>query len=135
MKTIDWHAGFSVGVRSLDEQHKKIVDAINLLGSQINAGVDSEIVSDILTVLTKYAMDHFRDEERLLKENGYPKLANQIREHTLYKKTIVDLCQNATDHEQSVPADILSFLQQWWVHHILEEDMGYRQFLSERGAT
>lgn len=36
--------------------------------------------------------------------------------------------------KDSVLAELLEFLRDWWIHHILEEDMQYRSFFVERGV-
>ena len=66
MDRIDWDPSFSVGVATLDKQHRQIVDMINLLLSDLDATVRSETISDLLTKLTTYASNHFKTEERLL---------------------------------------------------------------------
>ena len=134
MEKIDWNPSFSVGVKLLDEQHKRIVDMYNLLISDSEATVRSETISDLLDRLTKYATEHFRTEEQLLEEYGYPDLARQKAEHKAYRIKIVAFCQSTAIHEESVPAELLNFIRDWWINHILNTDMKYRSFLMERGV-
>ena len=134
MEKIDWNPSFSVGVKLLDEQHKRIVDMSNLLISDREATVRSETISELLDRLTKYATEHFRAEEQLLEEYGYPDLVRQKAEHKAYRIKIVALCQATVSHEDSVPAELLKFMRDWWINHILETDMKYRSFLTERGV-
>ncbi len=133
MERIDWNPSFSVGVKLLDDQHQRIVRMINLLISDPGATVRSETTSELLEMLTKYASDHFQAEEQLLEEYRYPDLAGQKEEHKAYRIKIVGLCQATISHEDSVPEELLKFMSDWWVHHILETDMKYRPFLTERG--
>ncbi len=135
MEKIDWNPSFSVGVKSLDQQHKQIVDMINLMSSDPGATVRSETISELLSRLTKYAKDHFRAEERLLEEHGYPGLAGQKEEHKAYRATVVALCQDTMDHKDSVPQELLRYIRDWWLRHILVTDMKYRSFLVERGVN
>ena len=134
MEKIHWNPSFSVGVRLLDEQHERIVDMINLLISDPEATVRSESISELLNRLTKYATEHFRAEEQLLEKYGYPDLARQKEEHKAYRIKVVALCQATISHEESVPAELLKFMRLWMVNHILESDMKYCSFLTERGV-
>ena len=134
MEKIDWNPSFSVGVKLLDEQHKRILDMYNLLISDSEATVRSETISELLDRLTKYAAEHFQTEERLLEEYGYPDLARHKVEHKEYRIRVVELCQSATIHEESVPAELLKFMRDWWMNHILNTDMKYRSFFMERGV-
>ena len=77
MEKIAWDEGFSVGVRVLDAQHKQIVIMVNTLIEMDEAKVDSEIISDTLTKMTKYASDHFEREEQYMLEYGYPEYSIQ----------------------------------------------------------
>jgi len=134
MEKIDWNSSSSVGAQLFDEQHKQIIDMTNLLISAPQATVRSETISELLAKLTKYASIHFRAEEKLLQENGYPDYALQKAEHKAYRIKIVALCQAAFIHKDSVPTELLMFLRNWWVNHILETDMKYRSFLTESGV-
>ena len=70
MEKIMWDETFSVGVRDLDAQHKQIIILVNTLIEMSDAKVDSEIISDTLTKMTQYAIDHFKKEEQYMLEYG-----------------------------------------------------------------
>ena len=61
MDEIVWQESFSVGVKDLDDQHKQLIKMINTLINQKDVKVNSETISDLLTELTKYAEDHFKN--------------------------------------------------------------------------
>jgi hemerythrin-like metal-binding protein len=134
MELIVWSQSFSVGIAKMDEQHKKIIGMINMLRSKPEVDVRSETVSELLTRLTNYASDHFVLEEQLLVKHGYPELAAQKGAHTTYRTKIAILCQDTIYHSASVPDELLRFLGDWWVDHILGADMRYSSFLIERGV-
>jgi len=126
---IDWNESFSVGVASMDDQHKNIIKCINLLTSDIEVNVSSETVSELLTQLTKYSIDHFKAEEQLLEKYGYPDIESQREEHRTYRIKVITLCQDAMSHQNSVPTELLKFIHDWWRDHILTSDMKYKAFL------
>ena len=135
MEKIDWNPSFSVGVEVLDKQHKQIIDMINLLRSNFKVDVHSETVSELLTRLTNYASDHFATEEQLLEKYRYPELTVQKEAHKAYRMKVIALAENTLSHKASVPEELLQFLGDWWVNHILKTDMRYRPFFMERGVT
>jgi hemerythrin-like metal-binding protein len=135
MQSIIWDPSFSVGVAKLDAQHKKIIDIINLLRSTPDVDVRSETVSELLTRLRNYASDHFATEEQLLVEHGYPELVTHKEAHKAYRRKVMALCEDTMDQNASVPEELLRFLGDWWVNHILGDDMRYRSFLMQRGLT
>ena len=77
MEKILWGENFSVGVRVLDAQHKQIVIMVNTLIEMNEAKVDSEIISDTLTKMTQFAIDHLKTEEQYMLEYGYPEYSIQ----------------------------------------------------------
>ena len=133
MKQIEWTDDFSVGVASLDEQHKKIINFINKLIDQPEIDVHSETVHDILAEMLMYSKEHLYDEEMLLRKNGYPHFDSHVHYHMSYLEKFVDLSMSATESNETVPADLLAFLRDWWINHILNEDMKYKSFFAQKG--
>jgi len=135
MEKITWGENFSVGVRDLDAQHKQIVMLVNTLIEMSDTKVDSEIISDTLTKMTQYAIDHFKTEEQYMLEYGYPEYSIQRKQHQEFKRKTVDLCMETMAHKVTVPTEIFTYLRLWWTNHILQEDMKYKKFFNERGLN
>ena len=133
MEKIIWGESFSVGVRDLDAQHKQIVIMVNTLIEMSDRKVDSEIISDTLTKMTQYAIDHFKKEEQYMLDYGYPEYSSQRKQHQEFKRKTVDFCMETMAHKVTIPTEIFSYLRLWWTNHILQEDMKYKEFFNERG--
>ncbi len=131
MKTIQWTEQFSVGVPSLDKQHKEIVNIINTLLETPRLVASSPEISQTLLKLNKYAIEHFELEEELLSSCGYPNVAEQIESHLGYSRKVILLHKKALHYENLVPIELLNFLSSWWTDHILHDDMAYKTFMSE----
>ena len=128
MKKIIWDENYSVGVQELDEQHKKIIQFINDLIDNPTMGVRSEELHKILQQMFDYMKDHLLYEEKLLKEKNYPDLEAHVEIHELFVDRISELSDDALSIDNTVPVQLLSFLRNWWEHHVLEEDMKYKSF-------
>ena len=135
MEKIIWDESFSVGVRNLDAQHKQIVIMVNTLIEMSDTKVDSEIISDTLTKMTKYAIDHFEREEQYMLEYSYPEYSAQRKQHQEFKIKTVGFCMETMAHKVTVPTEIFTYLRSWWTNHILQEDMKYKKYFNERGLT
>ena len=70
METIIWNDSYSVGNESLDLQHKEVLSIISKLVVNDGALAMSEISSEVLRDIRKYAKEHFEYEERLLEQNS-----------------------------------------------------------------
>jgi hemerythrin-like metal-binding protein len=135
METINWSARYSVGVEKLDEQHKQIIAMLNRLVTSPEArDANSEAMSEILTTMTRYSLEHFKTEEGLLKEHGYPDLEEHRQEHAAYRRKAIDFSTATSLGVESVPQILVSYLLEWWTNHILKEDMKYKSFFAEKGV-
>lgn len=134
MEKIIWDEGFSVGVSEMDRQHRRIIDIINSLIEKQDIGVDSEIISDTLIMMLEYANEHFRREEQYMLESGYPDYSRQRREHNEFRKRTAFFSIDTIRHKTAIPKEVLAYLKEWWVNHILNADMKYKTFFIERGV-
>lgn len=134
MEKINWDDSFSVGVKKLDEQHRQIIGIINKLIDTTTVSVDSELISDTLTEMRQYASDHFETEEHLLTEYKYPDYKSHKEHHIEFRKQAANFSMDTLQYKRAVPAEILRYLKEWWVNHILNTDMKYKAFFNERGV-
>lgn len=134
IEQIKWTDDFSVGVARIDEQHKKLISMINRLLREPYARTRSESISDLLSVMTSYASEHFRAEEELMSEYGYPRLEDHKLQHKEFRRKTVEFCNATTIGAASVPDTMLTYLREWLIHHILREDMRYKSFFQNIGV-
>jgi len=135
MELVQWSEKFSVGVRELDEQHQQLIKLLNLLIlTQGTANTRSETISDTLMAMTRYAQAHFQAEEKLMEDYGFPGLEEQKIQHRDFRKKTVAFSTATYYGVDQVPEALLEYLVEWWVHHILEDDMAYRSFFKDKGV-
>ena len=135
MELVQWSEKFSVGVKELDEQHQQLIKLLNLLiSTQGTANTRSETISDTLMAMTRYAQAHFQAEEKLMEDYGFPGLEEQKIQHRDFRKKTVAFSTATYYGIDHVPEALLEYLVEWWVHHILEDDMAYRSFFKDKGV-
>jgi hemerythrin-like metal-binding protein len=123
---IKWKDYYSVGVPSIDAQHKQIIGVINELYEAMQNESAQKVIKPILDRLVKYTFKHFKYEEEALQASGYPDfsrhkaLHDKIREETIALQEHADL---VTDN------NLLHFLKEWWMGHIQSEDKKYKPYL------
>jgi hemerythrin-like metal-binding protein len=131
MEQIELASGFTVGCPRMDYPHVDLVRLLNLMLRSDGTVVNSEEFTLFLTRATEYAAIHFREEEQLMANAGYPGLAGHRKSHTDYRKRIAEFCLRTMDRHSNVPAELLNFLMEWWRHHILVEDAGYKPYIQK----
>ena len=135
MASIKWTPKMSVGVPELDDDHKGLLAVINQLEIHATNNADAEIVRRSLNWLLRYAQSHFAREQAVLTQCNYPMLSEHIDEHrdfvNLMRETIASFDKNQTPAVIETRDDLVAYLENWWRHHILTEDMKYKRFAEE----
>jgi hemerythrin len=129
-----WTDAYSVKIAIVDSQHKVLVDLINELHQAMIARKGKESLGGILANLIKYTKSHFAAEEGLLKANQYPDFVNHKPEHERFTQTIVEFQGRFQRNEVAMTIDVMDFLKDWLVKHIMGVDKKYVPHLSARGV-
>ncbi|MGB3211281.1 MAG: bacteriohemerythrin [Desulforhopalus sp.] len=133
MEIISWRNEFSVGVKEMDDQHKKLIGMINKLIAEQKTLTDPKTIADLLTEMTDYAQVHFRAEEYLMAEYGYDQKHIQEEQHQAFIEKTVSF-YSASDLGPNILSEaLLDYLRIWLVGHILKEDMKYKEFFRNKG--
>lgn len=129
--TVKWQDEYSVGVDEIDEQHQKLFAIYNELSSSADGEGQKEAVSRCLEDLGGYLDYHFKSEEKFLGRD--PELVASHRSlHYGFVKRVLSMTGNLTDPE-AVTFDLLFFLSNWLVNHILNEDRAAFAHLRSEG--
>lgn len=131
---IKWNDNYSVGINSIDQQHKKLINLINQLQTAVDYSTGEEFEREALDALVDYTKTHFTYEESLMEQYGYPDYQPHAAEHKKMIKQVEDvLTEYNKDHDKAI-AHALSFLKGWLINHINGTDKQYSSFLLEKGA-
>jgi len=134
MPLIPWNDELSVGVNSLDEQHKQLVAMINELNDAFEKGKSDEILAKVFDELAVYTIEHFGYEEELFARYGYSESQAHKKAHEVLIKQVQDLRQKLNDGEFMISLEVMLFLKDWLTNHIMKTDKAYAPFLIEKGA-
>ena len=123
-----WLPEYSVGIALLDDQHKRLLQLCERIAScTIHPTAEGyELLRYILKDMAKYAQEHFRSEEQVLRDMHYPALEMHLAEHRLYEQKLSEFLASLSAEQVEAP-QLASFLGRWWVWHILHSDMGYAE--------
>lgn len=133
MSLLAWSNLFSVGVKDIDDQHKKLVDMANRLNDAMKAGHGKEIVGRILGELVDYTVSHFAFEERLMDKHGYPMSVQHKQEHQELVRTVGEFKRKFERGDAALTAEIMGFLRDWLSRHIMNSDKRFGKDLNAKG--
>lgn len=128
---IKWNDQYSVDVNTIDSQHKKLVSLINQLHSAMSLGKARDVQAQILNELIVYTQKHFSYEEKILKDSNYPGYLAHKFEHESLTKKVIGFQKELMNGNTSISIELMQFLKQWLVDHILETDKKYSEHLIE----
>jgi hemerythrin-like metal-binding protein len=134
MALLEWTETYSVGVSSINEQHKRLIALINQLHEAMSAGAGKEMMGNVLRELVDYTVYHFGTEEKLFTEHAYPQFAAHLAEHEKFKQTIEILQREYAANRLGISIDTMKFLKEWLNDHILKVDKLAGAYLQTRGV-
>lgn len=130
-----WDEVYSVDHPAIDAQHQRLFIICNSLIRSIAFGEDVRGAENAFLQLRGYVKNHFRFEESLMKQGGYPDLLAHKARH---EKICVDLKQyrnqfNAA-HEvdkAKIARDMAAYFSNWLREHIKVIDRQYMPYVSK----
>ena len=125
----EWTEAMSVGVPSLDADHKAMIRIINLL-CKIDEEGGAQTMDVVLDTLVAYSQFHFGREERVMEVCGFPETLFHRTEHAGFAEYVRRLRNlHGGVQDPAVVAELLEYLSDWLRHHILIQDMAYKPFV------
>ncbi len=141
---ISWRDDWRLGIQLLDEQHKLLADCLNRVVRQCSCVENGEErdreklgrrLGELLDELYAKARQHFKKEEALMLERGYPGYASHQREHVMLlaelKSTFLTQFEQGCRHMD--PA-VFKALKSWFIVHVIRSDREFADFLRNRAA-
>ncbi|HJV26296.1 MAG TPA: bacteriohemerythrin [Aromatoleum sp.] len=118
---MSWNGALATGHDDIDAQHRKLIDLANRLNEMMQRGEDRGGIGAVLDELIRYTAFHFEFEETMMKKANYPDFFRHQQEH---KQLVADVVARKTqfDRGEALSSELLSFLRDWLVNHIMKTD-------------
>ncbi len=119
-----WKDSLLIGNTQIDNEHKKLVQAIDALMDACMQGRGKDKVTETLNFVEQYTKIHFSHEEELQKQSEYPDRVRHKQLHDEYIKTIASLKNELVQTGGGIvfTGKLNSVLVDWLVKHIGTED-------------
>jgi hemerythrin len=125
-----WSEKFNVGIGLIDEHHKVLLGIIlDLQRSMRSERIKHKVIKDVFNELISYTRYHFSAEEKLLMKFNYPDFDAHVQEHQKFIKEVEWLIVKYDQNQGDVNIEMLNFLKEWLVKHILVADKAYSSLL------
>lgn len=133
---LTWTSDMSLGIASIDAQHKVLFDLINKLQDAMSKGESRAVLGEIFEGLITYTEQHFGYEKSLFEQLGYENAAEHLAKHDAFVEKMVNLqtqFQNNTNF--MIGVDVMKFLTDWLVNHIQGDDKQYSGLFKQKGIN
>ena len=130
----EWTERWSVGVDTIDAQHRELFAAINSLLREEGKPTSRDLAK-VLDYLEKYVTNHVGLEEIYRRRISYPACHSHKGEHVAFINEFYDL-RDEYDNNGATPelADKMGrYMGDWLVNHIGKVDKALGAFLRDKG--
>lgn len=135
MAFVQWDKRMSIGVDAIDAQHKQLLAMMNRLHEACSGDAcDLETVRQAADEFSDYTHRHFRDEEQFMDSVGYPGFDEHVEQHMEGRMKAVDFYGDYLSGGTDVGRDMLEFLKDWLINHILKTDRKLGHYLMNQDA-
>ena len=122
MPLLNWYDRYSINNIQLDNHHKKLFALFNRLYDICLVDNRDSMFETALDEIVSYSDYHFKAEEQYMREIGYNDIEKQIVEHKYFKERAIDLQLNSKSIDYKLCHEIIIFLGNWLMNHVIEED-------------
>jgi hemerythrin len=113
----EWKDEYCIGISKIDSQHKNLFAIANRLQHDL----DHDQLQGELMNLFRYTREHFKTEEELMRDCGYPDYANHQRMHDGLLNSLNNFAAEVVKKPEQLPA-FKQFVADWITEHILNQD-------------
>ncbi|MBM7563062.1 bacteriohemerythrin [Fusibacter tunisiensis] len=133
-----WKKEFELGIKSIDEQHKCLLDLGNRINELlVNHDDDDDNYDEIYEVIEElraYTVYHFNTEEELFLKYNYPEYHAHKKEHDDFVAFLKSVNPEDIDENQKgFLKKLLAQIVQWVFKHIITTDYMYKDYLLRIG--
>ncbi len=122
MSLLEWKSEYSVGIASMDDEHREMIGLINDVYAKLGAAPDTAEIEDCLeSIFTTISM-HFALEERIMRDSGFGEYEDHKDDHELLLDEIRDLMDEFVADADNGAKVLEERLSSWFGKHFASFD-------------
>lgn len=134
MTLIAWNASHETGYAPMDTEHMRLAGLLNELHDDLLHGSSLTLIETEFQRIARHTASHFRHEERLMEESGFPDSPNHLLAHQQLEAQIADLSRQIDEGEPVFTLELAEFLRNWLLNHIMTMDKKLGEHLTGLAA-
>ncbi len=123
MDSSAWNKGLETGHPEIDQQHRTLFDALFRLKTALDGGDGDRELVRTFDFLKAYSAIHFRTEEEWMARHAYDQAEAHREWHRHFTLQVKALADAPAGDPELKGAEVVRFLENWFVGHIQQEDL------------
>lgn len=129
---VELSSSFELEFESLDEDHRKMIDQVNRIVTEIDAG-NATACALLVPDFATFSKQHFAREEALLVSVDYPDVDKHHRHHQELHNKLDHMIEFAKAAENELARESLKKeLVYFMMDDVITTDLGFKEYLANR---
>lgn len=130
-----WDSEMTLGIPSLDAQHRALIEQVNKLYDDIKLTPQGPALRTQFWSLIQKLEEHFQTEENLFEQTAFPDREHHQAEHSRFRQEMgLVLRDCASKPEAEASTEMLNYLVKWLSSHLIDEDKHYVSHFHAHGV-
>jgi len=122
MSLLEWKPEYSVGIASMDDEHREMINLINEVYTKLGTSSHPDAIEDCLENIYSTISLHFALEEKIMREQSYAEYAEHKEDHEDLLDEIRDLMDEFIADQDAGAQLLEKQLSDWFVRHFASFD-------------
>ena len=122
MSLLSWQPEYSVGIASMDDEHREMIELINDVYEKLGAAPDTGAIEGCLEEIFSTISMHFALEERIMRDNAYAEYEDHKEDHEDLLDEIRDLMDEFLVDPNAGASLLERRLSDWFSQHFANFD-------------
>lgn len=128
---MEWTTDLTVDEGKIDEQHRELFKRITKLVEAIKSKTCKHEIGPTTAFLEEYIIEHFHDEQEMMREAGYPKFEAHKAIHDKFISDFNELKKDLEGESSNYTKSVYTnqIVVDWIIEHINERDKEFGRYL------
>lgn len=117
MQKVEWSRDMALGIPSVDESHKELLQRLN----ELLAAPDESFGPGFLSMVAEFEAD-FQEEEKLMEDIDYPGICGHREQHARLLGALHHIASHVMSGDVALGREAAELLPQWFQFHMSTMD-------------
>jgi hemerythrin-like metal-binding protein len=127
-----WREHYALGIEKIDRQHQELAGLLNRLYDTFQSGGTRSVLGPTQEQLAGDLKKHFRTEEKLMEESGYPDQHGHVADHKAMARKLQAFEEDFKVGRADLSEAMLGEVRDWLRDHLVLKERPLGTFLASK---